>query len=123
MKPGEIITAEGETEIVLNAGKKTGFVLVTNTGDRPIQVGSHFHFFEVNKALRFERGDALGMRLNIKAGTAVRFEPGQTSKVELVEFGGTGSISGFNRLLEGSRHDKAIVAKALERVKKFCDNS
>ena len=118
MKPGECITAEGE--IVLNLGKKTISVVVSNTGDRPIQVGSHYHFFEVNKALRFERPNALGMRLNIKAGTAVRFEPGQTSKVELVEYGGTGLITGFNRLLEGSRHDENVRAKALEKVKEFC---
>ncbi len=120
MKPGECITAAGE--IVLNAGRRTSSVVVKNTGDRPIQVGSHFHFFEVNKAMEFEREKAFGMRLNIKAGTAVRFEPGQTSEVELVEYGGTGLITGFNRLVEGSRHDQSVRSRALENVREFCGN-
>lgn len=119
MIPGEFIPAEGE--ITLNQGKRTASVVVSNTGDRPIQVGSHFHFFETNRALKFERPVALGMRLNIKAGTAVRFEPGQTTKVELVEIGGSGLITGFNRLVEGNFHDEKVRAAALEKVKDFCD--
>ncbi len=120
MKPGEFFLAQGEIE--LNAGKKTCIITVTNTGDRPIQVGSHFHFFESNKALRFNRADAFGMRLNIKAGTAIRFEPGQTCEVTLVQFGGTGVISGFNRLVEGSIHDPAVKERALKKVQDFCGN-
>jgi urease beta subunit len=120
MKPGEYFLAHGEIE--LNAGKKTCTLAVTNTGDRPVQVGSHFHFFESNKALRFIRHDAFGMRLNIKAGTAVRFEPGQTTEVTLVQFGGKGVISGFNRLVEGSIHDPAVKERALKKVKEFCGN-
>lgn len=119
MKPGEFIAAEGE--IILNEGKRTASLVVSNSGDRPIQVGSHFHFFETNRALQFERQVALGMRLNIKAGTAVRFEPGQTSKVELVEIGGTGFITGFNRLVEGNVHDPAVRSAALQKVKSFCE--
>ena len=84
MIPGEMITAPGEIE--LNTGRRTLEVTVANTGDRPIQVGSHYHFFETNEALRFERDATRGMRLNIPAGTAVRFEPGQERKVELVEY-------------------------------------
>ena len=87
VKPGEILTEEGEIE--LNAGKDKAQITVTNTADRPIQVGSHFHFFEVNKALEFNRNLAYGMRLDIPAGTAVRFEPGESKRVELVEIGGT----------------------------------
>jgi urease beta subunit len=121
MKPGEIIVAEGE--IVLNEGRPVNSVTVTNTGDRPVQVGSHFHFFEVNKALRFDRSQAFGMRLNVKAGTAVRFEPGQTSAVELVKYGGAGFVSGFNRLVEGSINDEQIKAKAMEKVRNFCENA
>ena len=121
MKPGQIIPSTGE--IILNEGKESLVVVVTNTGDRPIQIGSHFHFFEVNKALKFDRAVALGMRLDIKAGTAVRFEPGQTSEVALIPYGGTGYISGFNRLVEGSIHDPSVRAKALEAVKKFCESS
>jgi urease subunit beta len=82
-------------EIELNAGRKTVKVEVTNTGDRPIQVGSHYHFFETNEALRFDRGEAYGFRLNIAAGTAVRFEPGQTRTVELVALAGKRRVYGF----------------------------
>jgi urease beta subunit len=119
VKPGEFVTPEGD--IIINQGKRTCLLAVTNTGDRPVQVGSHFHFFEVNKALRFERETALGMRLNIKSGTAVRFEPGQTTTVELVDIGGKRLISGFNRLVEGSVDDESVRKKALEKVKEFCD--
>ncbi|MFV9505686.1 MAG: urease subunit beta [Oscillochloridaceae bacterium umkhey_bin13] len=88
--------------VEINAGRPTLTLTVSNTGDRPIQVGSHFHFFEVNRALRFERELALGMRLNIPAGTAVRFEPGDTREVELVTFGGRRRALGFNNLTDGS---------------------
>jgi urease beta subunit len=88
--------------VEINAGRRTVTVTVANTGDRPIQVGSHFHFFEVNRALRFTREAAFGMRLNIPAGTATRFEPGDTREVELVELGGRRRALGFNALTEGS---------------------
>ena len=93
MIPGEIFTEEGEIE--LNAGRATVTVSVANTGDRPVQVGSHFHFYEVNPALSFERETARGFRLNIAAGTAVRFEPGQTRSVNLVPLGGKREVYGF----------------------------
>ncbi|WP_078121763.1 urease subunit beta [Thiosocius teredinicola] len=93
MIPGEVIAADGEIE--LNAGRKTVTVSVANTGDRPIQVGSHYHFFETNQALDFKREKARGYRLNIPAGTAVRFEPGQTREVELVEYAGDRHVYGF----------------------------
>ena len=93
MIPGEIITAEGD--IVLNAGLSAIEISVANTGDRPIQVGSHYHFFETNPALAFPREKARGMRLDIAAGTAVRFEPGQSRRVRLVPFGGARTVYGF----------------------------
>jgi urease subunit beta len=99
MIPGEIITKTGEIE--LNAGRKTVTLTVANTGDRPVQVGSHFHFFEVNDALRFDRQKARGFRLNITAGTAIRFEPGQERTVELVELAGDRIIYGFNARIMG----------------------
>ena len=99
MIPGEYIIAKGMIKI--NAGRKTTTVTVVNTGDRPVQVGSHFHFFEVNKQMNFERGKAFGMRLDIAAGTAVRFEPGEETEVQLVEFGGKKIINGFNNLVNG----------------------
>ena len=99
MIPGEIIRTSGEIE--LNAGRATKLVAVANTGDRPIQVGSHFHFFEVNEALAFDRQGALGYRLNIPAGTAVRFEPGQERTVELVAYAGHGLVCGFNAKVMG----------------------
>jgi urease subunit beta len=94
MKPGEIIYAEGEIE--LNAGRETVTVTVANAGDRPIQVGSHYHFSETNEALSFDREKARGFRLNIPAGTAVRFEPGQSRDVELVALAGKREVYGFN---------------------------
>ena len=100
MIPGEIVTVPGEIEI--NAGRETRQIQVANSGDRPIQVGSHFHFYEVNTALLFEREATRGMRLNIPAGTAVRFEPGDEKTVELVPFVGERRIYGFNGLVEGS---------------------
>jgi urease subunit beta len=99
MIPGEIVIVEGEIE--LNAGRKTVTVAVTNSGDRPIQVGSHYHFFETNEALKFERGKARGFRLNIAAGTAVRFEPGQMRTVELVALSGNRKVYGFNGKIMG----------------------
>ncbi|HEU4646633.1 MAG TPA: urease subunit beta [Burkholderiales bacterium] len=93
MIPGEMRVAAGELE--LNAGRKTVTVEVTNAGDRPVQVGSHYHFFEANEALRFERKAAYGFRLNIAAGTAVRFEPGQSRTVELVALAGARKVYGF----------------------------
>lgn len=93
MKPGEIFPAEGE--LTLNAGRETVSVTVTNSGDRPIQVGSHYHFFETNPALEFDRGITRGFRLNIVAGTAVRFEPGQSRQVELVAYAGSRKVFGF----------------------------
>jgi urease subunit beta len=93
MIPGEMKVAAGDIE--LNAGRKTVSVQVTNTGDRPVQVGSHYHFYETNEALRFERKAAYGFRLNIAAGTAVRFEPGQTRTVELVALAGERKVHGF----------------------------
>jgi urease subunit beta len=99
MIPGEIITKDGD--ITLNAGRKTATIAVTNTGDRPVQVGSHYHFFETNPALKFERKKARGMRLNIPAGTAVRFEPGQTRDVTLIAFAGTRKVFGFRGAIMG----------------------
>lgn len=99
MIPGEIRVAEGE--IVLNEGKPVTRLSVSNTGDRPIQVGSHFHFFEANAALEFDRNAARGQRLNIPAGTAARFEPGDTRTVDLVPYGGTREIHGFRGLVDG----------------------
>lgn len=93
MIPGEMRAAEGELE--LNQGRKTVTVQVTNSGDRPVQVGSHYHFFETNEALKFERKKAYGFRLNIAAGTAVRFEPGQSRTVELVALAGGRKVYGF----------------------------
>jgi urease subunit beta len=99
MLPGEIITAPGEIE--LNVGRETLKVKVENTGDRPIQVGSHYHFYETNNALRFDREAARGFRLNIAAGTAVRFEPGQMREVELVRYAGDQIVYGFQQKVMG----------------------
>jgi urease subunit beta len=100
MIPGEYILAK--EDIIANEGRPTIKIVVINTGDRPVQVGSHFHFFEVNKQLRLERAAAFGMRLNIPAGTAVRFEPGEEKEVELVTFGGKKNSFGFSNLTNGS---------------------
>ena len=99
MIPGELLLASGDIE--LNAGRETVRVKVANTGDRPIQVGSHYHFYETNSALRFEREKARGFRLNIAAGTAVRFEPGQEREVELVAYAGDRVVYGFNGKIQG----------------------
>lgn len=110
MIPGEYILSEGEIEA--NKGRKTVRLSVANTGDRPVQVGSHFHFFEANKALEFDRGKALGMRLNIPAGTAVRFEPGEEKDVTLVELGGKKAVYGLNSLTEGAVRSPATADRA-----------
>jgi urease, beta subunit len=102
MIPGEIETADGEIE--LNVGRETRTVRVANRGDRPVQVGSHFHFFEVNDALEFERAATRGFRLDIAAGTAVRFEPGQTRTVQLVALAGARKVYGFAGAVMGSLH-------------------
>ncbi len=98
--PGEYKTGEGT--VTLNEGRETTTVDVSNTGDRPVQVGSHFHFFEVNKSLAFDRAAAYGMRLDVPAGTSVRFEPGDTKEVGLVGIGGKRRVTGLNTLTEGS---------------------
>lgn len=113
--PGEILTEDGT--ISLNAGKKTVTLTVTNTADRPIQVGSHYHFFEVNKALSFPRQKAWGMRLDVPAGTAVRFEPGEDKEVTLVEIGGARVGHGLNGLCEGPFDDPAVYERAVEKAK------
>lgn len=100
MIPGEMVVQDGEIE--LNAGRPTLRVIVANSGDRPIQIGSHYHFFEVNEALEFDREQTKGMRLNIPAGTAVRFEPGDEKEVELVPFAGSRQVYGFNARINGS---------------------
>ncbi|AFY71218.1 Urease subunit beta [Thalassoporum mexicanum PCC 7367] len=100
MIPGELITAAGEIE--LNAGRETTTLMVANTGDRPIQVGSHFHFFEANPALEFERDRARGMHLDIPAGTAIRFEPGDQKEITLVPYVGSREVYGFNGLINGA---------------------
>jgi urease subunit beta len=100
MIPGELLVEAGEIE--LNAGRETLTLQVANTGDRPIQIGSHYHFYEVNAALDFPREQAKGMRLNIPAGTAVRFEPGDDRSVELVPFVGSRQVYGFNARVEGA---------------------
>jgi urease subunit beta len=100
MIPGEVFTPDGEIE--LNAGLDVVTLTVANTGDRPIQVGSHYHFYETNPALDFDRAAARGRRLDIPAGTAVRFEPGQSREVRLVPYRGTRTVWGFNRLVMGA---------------------
>ena len=114
-RAGEIVTAEGEIE--LNAGRRQATVSVMNTGDRPVQIGSHFHFFEVNRALDFDRAATFGMRLDIPSGTAVRFEPGQKKEVALVQIGGRGRVSGFNSLTEGMIDSPAVRDQAIARAK------
>jgi len=108
--PGEYLLADGE--IVANGDRETVELTVANTGDRPIQVGSHFHFFEVNRALRFERARAFGMRLNVPAGTAVRFEPGDEKRVMLVALGGARTVFGLNALTQGGSKETALARLA-----------
>ncbi len=106
MIPGEVIVYNETIE--LNAGKETKILEITNTGDRPVQVGSHFHFFEVNKLLSFDRGLAYGFRLNIASGTSVRFEPGEVKSVELVELGGNKRVFGLNGLTQGQANSQTL---------------
>jgi urease beta subunit len=114
MIPGEVFTDDGD--ITLNAGRKTEKLRVANTGDRPIQVGSHTHFFEVNRGLKFDREKAYGFRLNIPAGTALRFEPGEAREVEIVELGGKKTVYGMNALVNGKLSSKRT--SALSKAKK-----
>ena len=118
MKPGEYIFDEAAGAIEANVGRRTARVVVKNTGDRPIQVGSHYHFFETNRALAFDRGAAYGMRLNIAAGTAVRFEPGEEKEIELTVFGGSGKIYGLNALVEGPLETSGAKERAIEKARK-----
>ncbi|SFI94497.1 urease subunit beta [Paenibacillus sp. UNC496MF] len=114
MIPGQYRTAPGEIE--LNAGRGTTEIVVVNKGDRPVQVGSHFHFFEVNRALEFPREEAFGMRLDIPAGTAVRFEPGEEKPVRLVELGGRKRSYGLNGLTNGAAVRGALPEEVRERL-------
>lgn len=109
--PGAILPAPGS--LTLNVGRPTLSVVVCNTGDRPVQVGSHYHFFEVNRALRFDRAAAFGLHLDIPAGTAVRFEPGAEKEVTLVPFGGQRRVLGLNGLTDGDVTDDAVKQQAL----------
>ena len=117
MIPGEVVPKQNV--VWQNAGRIVRDVLVMNRGDRPIQVGSHFHFFEVNRWLSFVRAQAYGMRLNIPAGTAVRFEPGDTCEVELVRLGGLRTVSGLNGLVGGALDDEENKEKALAAIGGF----
>ena len=117
MIPGEYLLASDPIE--LNAGRATRTIEVSNRGDRPVQIGSHCHFFEVNRWLAFDRAAAYGMRLNVPAGTAVRFEPGDTREVELVAIGGRREVHGLNGLVEGRLDDAAVREAALRAVARF----
>ena len=114
-RPGGIITPDENIEI--NQGRETVTLEVINTGDRAIQVTSHYHIFEANKALEFDRAQAFGMRLDVPAGSSVRFEPGMKKEVTLVQIGGTGNVTGLNNLTNGSIHSEAIKQAALQRAK------
>ena len=115
LEPGAIITVDGDIELAAGRPRKT--LAVVNTGDRPVQIGSHYHFFEVNKALEFDRAASFGMRLDIPAGTAVRFEPGQSKEVALVGFGGRRELSGLNSLTDGVATDQSVRDAALRRAR------
>ena len=117
MIPGEYLLETDAIEI--NAGRQTRRLTVSNRGDRPIQVGSHCHFFEVNRSLSFDRVQAYGMRLNIAAGTAVRFEPGDSREIELVALGGTRTVQGLNGLTNGRLDDPEVRARAAKAVEDF----
>ena len=121
MIPGEIFYHDDP--ITANADRPTVTLRVANRGDRPIQVGSHFHFFEVNPALDFDRAQAYGMRLDIPAGTAVRFEPGMSKTVTLVAFAGRRRVFGLNQLVEGNLDDPLVAEAALARLDSFRDGS
>ena len=115
MIPGEVIVEPGQ--ITLNAGRAALELEVENTGDRPVQVGSHFHFFEVNRALLFDRSAALGMHLDIPSSTAIRFEPGDERTVNLVPFGGKRRMYGFNNLVDGAAETNSAKSAALKRLR------
>ena len=115
VSPGELDCEEGEIEI--NAGRRSVTIKVVNTGDRPVQIGSHYHFFETNKALEFNRASAFGLRLDIHAGTAVRFEPGEAKEVVLTEFGGTQELYGLNNLTNGQISSQDIKDQAMKRAR------
>ena len=117
MIPGEYVLATDPIEI--NAGRPTRRLAVASTGDRPVQVGSHFHFLEVNRCLVFDRTAAYGMRLNIASGTAVRFEPGDTREVELVAIGGSREVIGLNRLVDGALDAEAVRHTARTALDRF----
>ncbi len=114
MIPGEYILAD--TPIECNVGRPIANITVVNTGDRPVQIGSHYHFFEVNKQMEFDREKAFGMRLNIPAGTAVRFEPGEEKDVVLVSLGGNRNVYGFSNLTNGDTTTEASKQKAMELI-------
>ena len=116
MIPGEVLVDRAAAPIAANAGRPVVTLEVAHTGDRPIQVGSHYHFFEVNKALRFDRAAAYGMRLNIPAGTAVRFEPGDVKEVSLVPYAGARRVYGANALVQGELDRAEVRAAALTAV-------
>ena len=116
MEPGEYLLDEAAGEIEANVGRATAQLLVKHTGDRPVQVGSHFHFFEVNRALVFDRAAAYGMCLQIPAGTAVRFEPGEEKEVTLVAFAGGRIVRGHNALVDGALDEPGVRDRALEQV-------
>ena len=118
MKPGEYLLDEAAGPVEANAERRTARVLVKNTGDRPIQVGSHYHFFEANRALEFDRASTYGMRLDIAAGTAVRFEPGEAKEVGLCEFGGSRVIHGCNGLVNGPLEAGAARERAIDKARK-----
>ena len=115
--PGAYLIDEGEIE--LNANKEIITIEVENKGDRPVQIGSHYHFFEVNSALAFDRNQAYGKRLDVAAGTSVRFEPGSIKKINLIDFAGRRYMSGFNGLVEGFLDDENVKAKAMQNLKLF----
>lgn len=115
MIPGEVLVDENAGEIAANVGRKTVTVLVQHTGDRPIQVGSHYHFFEVNAGLAFDRAAAYGMRLNIAAGTAIRFEPGDAKEVTLVTLNGNRIAMGHRGLVQGALDEATTAANAQEQ--------
>ncbi|MHB8062741.1 MAG: urease subunit beta [Ruminiclostridium sp.] len=117
MIPGEYFIENDY--ITLNSGRKQLAIKVSNTGDRPVQVGSHFHFFEVNKCLEFDRKESFGRRLDIPSGTAVRFEPGEEKEINLTVFAGDRAIFGLNGLTSGSLKDKEVFEKAIEKAAKF----
>lgn len=114
MIPGEYFVEKGDIEC--NVGYRTVTITAVNTGDRPVQIGSHFHFFEVNRMMSFDRAKAFNMRLNIAAGTAVRFEPGEEKEVILVEFGGANRIYGFNNLVDGDTSMPGSLKTSMKKV-------